>query len=456
MRYAVIDIETTGMTPRTDRITEIAVVITDGERILEEYSTLINPERKIPYRITSITGISDEMVSEAPHFYEVAKKIVELTEGCIFVAHNASFDYSFIRHEYGVYNYDFQRDTLCTVRMSRKAFPGLKKYNLGSVCQHLGIPILQRHRALGDAKATAVLLHRILQQESEIDRKALRGMNSNLDPTLLSKLPHKTGVYYLRDEEGKIIYVGKSNDIRSRIVSHLNSSATRRALEIRNRIASVDFELTGSELIALLLESDEIKKHKPVYNRSQRRTSYPYGLFTYFDQAGYMRFTVSRINDGRNPLNTFTNAQAARNYLEFIVEEYELCQRLAGVISGQGACFHHSIHRCKGACIGEEPAEQYNVRANLALSGLRFDSESFIIIDAGRSLEERSVILVENGCYKGFGFVDINEAFSKPSELRERVGNYADNRDIRQILRSYLKRKKVEKIIPIKTEEDDA
>ena len=160
--YAVVDIETSGGRAQVDKITEIAIYIHDGEKIVDEFSTLINPETYIPPFITRLTGINNDMVATAPKFYEVAKKIVLMTEGRLFVAHNAPFDYRFIQEEFKRLGYNYQRQTMCTVRMSRKIIPGMGSYSLGNLCQNLGITINNRHRAAGDALATTKLLELLL------------------------------------------------------------------------------------------------------------------------------------------------------------------------------------------------------------------------------------------------------------------------------------------------------
>lgn len=162
--YAVIDIETSGGRAQVDKITEIAIYIHDGEKIVDEFSTLINPETYIPPFITRLTGINNEMVTSAPKFYEVAKRIVLMTEGHLFVAHNASFDYRFIQEEFKRLGYNYQRQTMCTVQMSRKIIPGMDSYSLGNLCQNLGITINNRHRAAGDALATTKLLELLIEK----------------------------------------------------------------------------------------------------------------------------------------------------------------------------------------------------------------------------------------------------------------------------------------------------
>ena len=296
--YAIIDIETTGGSPKHEKITEVAIFIHDGKDIIDEYVTLINPEKNIPYHITSLTGITNEMVAEAPRFYEVAKRIVEITEECVFVAHNASFDYSFIKEEFKQLGYEYKRDTLCTVKLSRKLIPGFKSYSLGNLCRDLQIKIDNRHRAAGDALATVKVFERLLdvQNAGEFIRSKSNRIPKNLhpalDPDIFRKLPEEAGVYYFINERQDIIYIGKSNNIRQRVLSHFNGMKGRRAGQMRDETAAIGYEVTGSELAALLLESNEIKKHKPVYNRAQRRSIYRYGVYFYKDLNGYLNFRV--------------------------------------------------------------------------------------------------------------------------------------------------------------------
>lgn len=256
--YAIIDIETTGGSPLNDKITEIAVFIYDGEKIVDEFVSLINPERQIPYHITQLTGISNAMVADAPKFYELARKIIEITDSMIFVAHNVSFDYGFVCQEFKNLGYEYHRDRLCTVQLSRKIIPGHRSYSLGKLCTDLNIAIHGRHRAAGDALAT-VELFKLLQQKNiaQIDLSTLAGiakkdLHPSFNPAQLKALPESAGVYYFYNEQNDLIYIGKSKNIRSRILSHFRNVSTKKAFDMRNEISSLDYDLTGCELVALL------------------------------------------------------------------------------------------------------------------------------------------------------------------------------------------------------------
>ncbi len=451
--YAVVDIETTGGSARLERITEIAVYIHNGREIVDEYSTLVNPERNIPYFITSLTGITNEMVEDAPKFYEVAKKIVEMTEGNIFVAHNARFDYSFIRQEFSMLGYNFKRRLLDTVSLSRKLLPGHKSYSLGNLCNDLGIEINGRHRASGDALATVKLLEMLLEKDREMNQaslvknsKALK-LHPAFDLRKIDDMPEEAGVYYFYNESGDVIYVGKSRNILQRVNSHLSTNTSPREMEMRSLMADISWELTGSELIALLLESAEIKARKPRFNRAQRRTSYRWGIFSYTDDNGYIRFGYDRVNDDTVPLSLFTSRENARGKLEQMINDYTLCQKLCGIYETGGPCFHRQVSICLGACCGEEKPSSYNERALRALDEFVFAGRNFFIIDRGRDNEERSAVRIINGKYTGYGYFNINDVGFGLTAIHDCIKDSKDNRDIQVIIKSYLKNHRVEKII---------
>lgn len=446
--YSIIDIETTGLSPNREKITEIAIYVHDGEKVVDEFTTLLNPEIEIPYRITQLTGINNKMVQESPKFYEVAKRIVEMTEGTTFVGHNVNFDYNFIRKEFRELGYDYQRKKMCTCRLSRKLLPGRRSYSLGKLCQELGIENPHRHRAFGDATATMRLFEILLKVGKNVEEISLHGLNTNLDRNLINKLPQEPGVYYFFNDTGSIIYIGKSINIQERVLSHLTNNSSKRAIEMRNEIADIGYELTGNELIALILESNEIKQYLPKYNRAQRRSGISCGLYYYKDENGYLRLKIDKNNQKQIPLTTFTSVLSAKSHLFMLVEAFNLCQKLCGLYETSGACFHYNIHKCNGACIGKEHHEIYNTRVLQAIEPYRFEEQNFIVIDKGRSNGEKSVIHVENGKYLGHGFIDFeyNENISAQL-LKECIKPYPDHRDVQQILKSYIKRNKVERII---------
>jgi len=450
--YSIIDIETTGTSYKNGKITEIAILIHDGTKIIDEFTTLINPEQKIPYRITQLTGINNKMVEDAPKFYEVARKVVEMTEDCIFVAHNVNFDFNFIRQEFKYLGYEFNREKLCTVKLSRKLIPFKRSYSLGNLCNDLNIGNPHRHRAWGDARATATLFEMLLSIDPNPAEISLQGLNSNLNPAFVKELPEETGVYYFLDDTQNIIYVGKSKNIRSRIVSHLNNCTTRRALEMKNKVAHIDFDLTGSEMVALLLESNEINRYKPLYNRAQRRSSYNYGIFHHIDNEGYLNLKLEKIDstEDKVPMTTFTSHMAAKNFLFNLCEENQLCQKLCGLYVAKSSCFQYKIKECRGACIGEENPADYNKRIQVILDKYQYKNNSFLVLDKGRNDDESSVVMIEQGKYIGFGFVDRDSDLASTTQgLCDCIKKYPENKYIHSIIRSYLHKNKNARVIDL-------
>ena len=455
MNYAIIDIETTGGSPAIEKITEIAIYLHDGTRIIDQFVTLVNPERNIPYFITNLTGITNEMVEEAPRFYEVAKRVVEITEGSTFVAHNARFDYSFIRQEFKSLGFSYKRSVLDTVTLSRKLLPGHRSYSLGNICKDLGININGRHRASGDALAT-VRLFEILMEKSEEEGGESSGIirnsrSSKLNPALDRKkielIPEEPGVYYFYDEDGNIIYIGKSRNLSQRVSTHLSNNSTSRAMEMRDSIADISWEETGSELIALLLESAEIKLHKPRYNRAQRRTGYSWGIYTDVDERGYITFNFARVTGDSIPLSLFVSKDRAKGKIESLLTQYQLCQKLCGLYDTSGSCFHSNVGMCLGACSGEESSVEYNIRAQKALDEFVFTGRNIMIIDKGKGNDERCAVKILNGKYQGYGFFNVNDVGFGYMAIHDCIVPAKDNRDVQVILKGYLARNKVEKII---------
>jgi len=444
--YAIIDVETTGLKAATEKIIDIAILLHDGRKVVDEFQSLINPERIIPANITRLTGITNDMVKEAPKFWEVARDIVLMTRDKTFVAHNVNFDYSFVREEFSELGYTFKRRKLCTVQMSRKLLPGKKSYSLGNICQELGCDIEQRHRAYGDARATALLFTHLmdLDQHQQEDTQP-QGM---ADLSIIRNLPRKTGVYYFLNDQGDLIYIGKSKNIRSRIMSHFQDARTRRSQNMLEQINDIAYETTGSELIALLKESHEIKQYKPLFNRRQRKGSTDFGVYYYHDSSGYIRFQVNRNQDDQGLLTAFSSYRQARAYLFNLCEYYNLCQKLCGLYESAGACFYYHVDQCAGACVGKETAESYNQRAFQAIENLNMEHQNFFIVESGRDAEEWAVVQIENNHYKGYGYIDDPGFQWNVEPLRDAIQFYPDNQDVQRILRQYLRTGNHFRIIP--------
>ncbi|MEM7101744.1 MAG: exonuclease domain-containing protein [Bacteroidota bacterium] len=453
--YAIIDIETTGARTDIDRITEVAIVLFDGEQIVDKFESLINPERSIPYNITQITGINDEMVADAPKFYEIAKTIVEMTQQAIFVAHNSRFDYNFIRKEFKALGYIFKRKQLCTVKLTRKVFPGLPSYSLGNLIKYFKIKVSRRHRAMDDTLATVEVFKRILAadgQEQTIDLVNLGIKESRLPPNItlerLHALPEACGVYYFYNQFNDVIYVGKSINIRKRVMSHF-ADDSRKSERIQQSVHDISFELTGSELIALLHEEKEVKRLKPQINRQLRKKKYRYCIHRVINPEGYLTFEVTETGDQLDVVKEFTGKREAKGTLAHIVKEFELCRCLCHLNKTNGQCFDFQLKNCHGAFYGKESVESYNERFTEAEEILRlFPSfpEDLLIIEEGRNLEELSVVLIESGQYKGFGFIDKHEANSLEN-LKGVIQHSPHNKDVTFIIKEFLRKNPKARIV---------
>jgi len=443
--YAILDIESTGGKYNEEGITEIAIYKFDGNEIVDQFISLINPERKIQSFVVGLTGINNEMLHQAPKFYEIAKRIIEITEGCIIVAHNAKFDYRMLKLEFDRLGYPYERKTLCTVKLSKKLLPDFESYSLGKLVRKLGIPITDRHRASGDALATVKLFKLLLEKDtdkeiisshlklnavSSIDKKLIR---------LIDDLPNAVGVYYFSNKEGDIIYVGKSNDIKKRANQHFISDA-QKSKQIQEHISSVDYEKTGNELMALLKENQSIKKLKPKYNSALKKDLFTHGLYMFEDHNGYFNLTVSKLDSKKEYVTSFTNYQQGKAFLERALDTYHLCQKLTGLHKTKEACFNYTIKKCDGACIQKEDAVSYNSRIIELIGFYNYKDKNMIIQDRGRHLGEKSVVLIENGKLIGFGYTELNFQVENISILKNIINPMQNDRDAQHIIQSYLRK----------------
>lgn len=440
--FAIIDIETTGGNSATSRITEVAIFLFDGTKVIDEFTSLINPECPIPPYITSLTGISDQMVAKAPRFYEVARQIVEITEGATFVAHNVAFDYRFVQAEFKRLGYDYIRDTLCTVKLARKHIPGYPSYSLGNICANLGISINGRHRAAGDALATVKLFEKILAVSPNLlneQQEILQTYAPNLSCETMNQLPQSTGIYHFLNPDGDIIYIGKSVNIRKRVLEHIARPKAKRATEMLAQLADISFELTGSETIALIAEADAIKKHMPKFNVRGRRKNSQLGIYASTDTKGYVNLSIESISKNEAlPIATFDKQSDAQSFLYRIIDKFELCQKLCGLYGSNGACFQHQIGQCKGACVGTELSTDYNLRVEQAILDLGLGSKGFLLVDDGRHPDERSFIRVSNGKVEGYGYFDPSYINTKVHLLSETLTPCGNHREAITAIRSAI------------------
>lgn len=444
-KFAIIDVETTGGSPGQSKITEIAIYIHDGEKIIDEFASLVNPEMEIPKFVMHLTGISQEMVATAPKFHEIAKKVVEITADCVFVAHNVNFDYSMIRHEFKSLGYDYRRPQLCTVRTSRQLLPGHESYSLGKLARALSIQVDGRHRAGGDALATAKIFS-LLYANANHDLSAyiheeinINHIHPKLSLDTFDLLPEKVGLYFFYDETNQLIYVGRSKNIKKRVEQHFRVTSAKKGAEMRKEIARIEVELTGSELIASLIEASLIKDKNPKYNPRSSKKKFSYGLYSYFDQRGYLNLCLDKLKNKQNqPLAKFISSVEAEKTLHVITDKFTLCQKLNGLYPSKSSCFRRQTKECLGACVGEENETQYNERVHKALNQLSFNEPDFFIVDKGRNRTEKSIILIENNTYVGYAFLHFTELKRTAKHWKTLIDRQVENEELTYLVQQYV------------------
>jgi len=442
--YAIVDIETTGGYAAANGIIEISIKVFDGEKVVEEFETLVNPNQAIPKYIQGFTGINNEMVQDAPVFEEIAEKVYTYLQGNVFVAHNVNFDYSFIKNHLEFYGYSFNARKLCTVRLARQIFPGLPSYSLGNLCTSLDIDLTSRHRAGGDANATVVLFKRLLDNDSKGLIPASLHRNSkeavlppNVPKAHFEALPGTAGVYYFHDQKGKVVYVGKAKNIRSRVNSHFsNNSDGKLKQNFLRHVHAISFQSTGTELMAAILESTEIKRLWPIFNTSQKRQEEAFGIFVYEDQNGYMRLAIEKKRKYSNPLYTFHYKVDGYGVLRKLMREFSLCPKLCFVQTDNEECIGIVEQHCNGACEKKEASKDYNERVLQAIASLTKRS-SYLVIDKGLSENELSCILVDQGAFFGMGYLPKNLENISRDSIQEYIKPYRENSFIRTLLLSH-------------------
>ncbi|MEY3969745.1 MAG: hypothetical protein RL617_758 [Pseudomonadota bacterium] len=360
---AFVDIETSGSTPTKDGITEIAVIrLANGQS--EQWSTLVNPGMRIPPFIQSLTGIDDAMVADAPSFERIAKELRARLEGCVFVAHNVRFDYAFIKQAYASIGEAFHAPTLCTVRLSRLLFPDEPRHNLDALVQRHGLVVTGRHRAMADADLILQFWMRLLESvPRESMDKAVRSilgrpsLPPNIDPGQVADMPNGPGVYLFYGENDLPLYIGKSKNLRGRVLSHFSSDTrSSKALRITQQVKRVEWRETAGEVSALLLESDLVKKLKPTMNRRLRLnraiTTIVLGNADAFPQLQFSAITDAMEDPERRCFGLFETMAEAQRVLRQLADDHELCKSLTGLEKARRGhpCFGRQLYRCRGAC----------------------------------------------------------------------------------------------------------
>ena len=427
--YAILDIESTGGKYNEEGIMEIAIHRFDGHKVVDKFISLINPERDIQPFVVKLTGINNKMLTTAPKFHEVAKRIVEITSDAVLVAHNAQFDYRILRTEFRRLGFDFQRKTICTVDLSQKLIPEAESHSLGKLVRSLGIAVSDRHRANGDALATLKLFKLLLNKDSSksiiktVIREETLGELSMKQLDIIDALPSETGVYYMHDKKGEIIFIGKSKNIKKRVNQHFTNVGGL-ARKLQKETKKVSFEKTGSELIALLKEHHEIKNNKPNYNDKKLKRGYSHGIYVLEDSTGKLSLNPERKNSKNRRLASFNSLKAAKNFIVKIKEEFEISEELA--------------------------IDEQNEKVQKALEKYSVDGKSLILLDRGRELGEQSAILIKGGNLNGLGFVDLNHQLNNIHILESIITPIEGDEHATFIIESYLRKKRRIKIIPLK------
>lgn len=441
--FAIVDIETTGSHAGGNRITEIAILVHNGKKIIEKYQSLVNPQSLIPLPIQNLTGITPEMVEDAPTFEEIAEDVYQFLRGKVFVAHNVNFDYSFLVKELKQAGYEWQASKLCTVRLSRKIFPNYRSYSLGDLCKRRGIAIAARHRAMGDAEATAQLFSQLLEHDE--NQYVPESLHKNLEhrlPTHLSveqfqRLPETVGIYIFRNKKRKIIYVGKAINIRKRVLSHFTgSNSSLRRQQFINDIVTIDFEESGTELMALLMECQMIKKHWPLHNRALKRYEPKFALIHYQDIRGYDRLAISKANNPSNSIRYFETAQEANLFLANLLEKFKLSPALCTFYSP--ATESREDRRLHAAPL--PTAEKHRQVIATLFEQLQERKHSFILIDNGRNAEEHSYIYYKEDRLYAFGFVELMQQWSAVEDIVSYRDKCISNFYMQHIVLQYAER----------------
>lgn len=380
-KLAFVDIETTGLGVTHDRIIEIGILRVEENKLVKTFQSVINPEGFVSPFSLQLTGITEEELAKAPTFYEVMEDISDMLEDCVFVAHNVRFDYGFIRNEFKRYEKSYSSKHFCTVRLSQYLFPSERKHNLDAIIERFHISCTNRHRAFDDAK---VLWEFYQKLQNNIDKDLLEKALSNglkkpavplkISEESLNSLPEKPGVYIFYGENNTPLYVGKSVNIRERVMSHFsNDYLSTKEMNIAQQIQNIKTFTTSGELGALLKESQLVKEMQPLYNRQLRITKKLVLARKRIDGKGYPSITLETV-DNINPdnLNTilgvFKSKKQAKDFLIPLVKEYNLCEKLLSLEKTSSTCFAYRLGVCKGACAGEESPLAYGIRFTEAFS----------------------------------------------------------------------------------------
>jgi DNA polymerase III subunit epsilon len=406
---AFIDLETTGLSPTRDRIMEVGIVRVENNKIITTYETLINPQTYLSPYIESMTGITERALQRAPLFADIQEKITELLEGAFFVAHNARFDYGFLYNEFKRCGIKFSSKQICTAKLSRKLFPQEKRHSLESIIERYGFTYERRHRAFDDAHILWQFFQ-YLQQKIPVSLLEQELVNTLKKPSLpvglapdsIETLPEAPGVYLFYGENGVPLYVGKSINIKERVLSHFSSDhSSSKEMQLSQQVRSIETITTSGELGAFIKESALVKKLQPIYNRQLRISRKLVVLKQRKSPEGYYLTSMETVNqmnaeDIQDIVGIFRSQQQAKEFLIVQAQKHHLCEKLLGLEKTKSACFRYRLHTCKGACVQEEKSIAYNMRFIQAFAEYKIKSWGFtgpIVIREKNDKGEESLIV---------------------------------------------------------------
>ena len=449
--YAIIDIESTGGDYDEEGITEIAIFQYDGHRITDQFCSLINPKKQIQPFVKKLTGINEKMLRNAPVFFEVAKRIVEITENCVIVAHNAAFDYRILKTEFKRLGYAYERKTICTINLSKELLPNQKVFNLGKLASNLGIPFSERHRAFGDAQTTLKLFELLVEKDigKNIIREHTKILTNNKTPKrylkIIDKLPSKMGIYYVLNLDNDIIYIGKSKNIKQSVIQDLTSS-NKKSLIIQNKISKVTFSLTGGELITHLKQQNEIKNNSPELNGYARFRIYPIGIR--IDKTkNYHSIIIEQVKKDCKYLTVFKNRNLAEKAILILAKEFEIPLNNSKLSLKINKNSNSIAADCKEIVLKKESSGQHNNKIMKLCKSLSYPYPDFLLTENGRKRGEFTFILIKNYEFKGYGYFELNHQIKSMSQIISRLVSMEENNDAKKLICSFLLKKKYLKLI---------
>lgn len=446
-KFAIVTMTTFGYKPNPLRIVQLSISKLKGEFYQTIFTTNINPEERIPNYIQERTGLTDSILLKAPTFSDVANTILQELENHILVGHNASFLHYALQSEFKYLGYSFKIPQLCTIRLAKKLMPNMTNYELPYLSSVLNIPFTPSNDLEEYSNAVDILLQRLIQLDDEnVISKFLAPKvekehfaPKNIQYQKLNTLPNVPGVYRFQNQSGETLYVGKAKDIKKRVLSHFYNSSEKE-IALCDATFHIDFETTGSELIALLREADLIDKIDPPYNYIQKKNYITYHIIPQKNKKGILQLKIERRPFAHSPTEIFLRRGDAIKRLIQLTEKFKLCPLQTGLKTKLGRCTHGEYNECDGVCTGEEEIGSYNHKVENALDYLNNENDNYIIFEKGRTKAERSFILILHGVYQGYGFIDNSQSFSSIEDFKDMLDSKKHSYHTAKIISSYRQR----------------